>query len=307
MENDIVYDIDDKKVKKFASMKRRRFFGTIWANVAIAVLAIIWVLPIIYIIFRSFDANTGLEVSHIIPQEWTLDNYKALFTDPDRPYGRWLLNTLFLAVLNCILTTTFTLVTAFALSRFRFKSRKPLMNISLILGMFPGFMSMTAVYIILDMLSAMVGYYLTGEIYALLLIWVCGAGMGFFVSKGYFDTIPNAIEEAALVEGANMFTVFFKIFLPMAKPIIIYTALTAFMTPWSDFVLSSVILRGNVPVENYTIAFGLYQMLSNPATVNEYFTIFVAGCLIEAVPVVILYIALQKFMVAGISAGAVKG
>lgn len=307
MKNEVIYNLEDRKTKKYASMKRKRFYGTIGANLLIAVLAIIWLLPMVYIILRSFDANTALNTSNIIPQEWTLDNYVNLFTDDTQPYAQWLINTLILAVLNCVLSTFFTLVTAFSLSRFRFKSRKPLMNISLILGMFPGFMSMTAIYLLLDMFGRMIGYHLDGEIVSLLLIWVCGSGLGFFVSKGYFDTIPNAIEEAAMVEGANMFTVFFKIFLPMAKPIIIYTALTAFMVPWSDFVLSGIILGGNTPVENYTVAVGLYRMLENENTINEVFTKFIAGCVLEAVPIVILYISLQKFMVQGIAAGAVKG
>jgi len=286
--------------------KTKKFFKTFWANFVVALLALIWLLPIIYIILRSFDANPRLDSPNFIPQSWTLDNYINLFNDSTNPYAQWVINTLVLSILNCILTTIFTLVTAFALSRFRFKSRKKLMNISLILGMFPGFMSMTAVYIILDIIGKAVGYYLTGEIGSLLLIYVAGAGMGYFVSKGYFDTIPTALEEAAQIDGANMFTVFFKIFLPMAKPIIIYTALTAFMAPWSDYVLAGIIMGGNTPVENYTVAVGLYKMVENQVSANEKFTVFIAGCLLETIPIVILYISLQKFMVQGISAGAVK-
>lgn len=307
MANLIIYNENDKKVKKYASQKRKRFFESVGVNALVAILAIIWILPMIYVILRSFDSNTALNSSNIVPTSWTLSNYEELFTNTNRPYGTWLINTLILAVLNCLLTTFFTLVTAFSLSRFRFKSRKKLMNISLILGMFPGFMSMTAIYLILQLLGNLIGYSLTGEPLTLLLIWVCGSGLNFFVTKGYFDTIPNEIEEAAIVEGANMFTVFFKIFLPIAKPIIIYTALTAFMTPWSDFVLAGIILGGNTDVSNYTVAVGLYKMLDNETTINEVFTIFIAGCVLEAIPIVILYISLQRFMIQGISAGAVKG
>lgn len=294
--------------KKFASYRKKRILNSIWLNFLVGVLAIIWILPIIYIILRSFDTTTTLNSTSLLPTGWTLDNYKNLFNDSKSlPYARWVLNTLILALLNCVLTTLFTLITAFALSRFRFKSRKKLMNISLILGMFPGFMSMTAVYLLLDILGRLVGYYLNGEILSLLLIYVCGAGMGYFVSKGYFDTIPTSLEEAAIIDGANMFTVFFKIFLPIAKPIIIYTALTAFMAPWSDYVLAGIILGGNTPEENLTVAVGLYNMVANAAEANDKFTIFIAGCVLEAIPIVILYISLQKFMVAGISSGAVKG
>lgn len=303
MENEIL----TRDKKKYASYRKKKIFNSVWMNTLVAVLAIIWILPILYIILRSFDANTKLDSPSLIPTSWTLDNYINLFNDSDAPYARWVVNTLILALLNCVLTTFFTLVTAFALSRFRFKSRKKLMNISLILGMFPGFMSMTAIYLILDILGKFIGYYLNGEIISLLMIYVCGAGMGYFVSKGYFDTIPTSLEEAAIIDGANMFTVFFKIFLPIAKPIIIYTALTAFMAPWSDYVLAGIILGGNTPVENQTVAVGLYNMITNAAEANDKFTVFTAGCVLEAIPIVILYISLQKFMVQGISSGAVKG
>lgn len=279
--------------------RRKRFFDSLWSHVLVVLLVVIWLLPIAWVIANSFRANPGLLSPTFFPTKWTLDNFKDLFkVTGSRKYMKWVWNTLQIAVLNMLLSTLLTLMTAYALSRFRFKMRKPLMNISLILGMFPGFMAMVAIYLILNLLG------LVGSKWALLLVYSAGSGLGFFVAKGYFDSMPSEIDEAAKLDGASQFRVFFQIFLPIAKPIMIYTALMAFMAPWSDYILAGLILRN--PNE-MTVAVGLYNMTSDTSAMLNNFTMFAAGSILVAVPIVLLYISLQRFMIEGISAGAVKG
>ncbi|MCH4235786.1 MAG: ABC transporter permease subunit [Bacilli bacterium] len=286
-------------MKKSTSIRRQRFFTSVWSHTLIIFLALIWILPIVWVGINSFKNDPGLASATFFPSSFTLDYYVKLFTvTSSRKYVTWVINTIEIAVLNTLLTTFFTIITAYTLSRLRFKMRRPLMNISLILGMFPGFMAMVAVYFIINLMG------LINNKFALLLVYVCGAGLGFFMSKGYFDTISSDIDDAAKIDGANQWTIFFKIFLPLAKPIIIYTALMAFMAPWNDFILAGLILRD--PSE-MTVAVGLYAMVETPRGIVENFTMFAGGCILIAIPIIILYLALQRFMVEGISAGAVKG
>lgn len=284
-------------------MIKKRFIESIWSNVVAIILCIIWMIPVIWVIAASFKSEAGLMSDSFFPKNWTLANYQSLFKQTYAvKFAAWVKNTMIIAILNTICTTFVTLITAYSLSRFRFKMRKPFMNIALILGMFPGFMAMVAVYLILNMLG-LIGVDKPYAIFALLLVYVSGAGLGFFVSKGYFDTISVSLDEAAYLDGANQFTIFIKIFLPLSKPIIIYTALMAFMAPWTDYILAGLILKDP---SQMTVAVGLYNMtLENKIT--SQFAMFAAGCSLVAIPIVVLYISLQKFMVEGISAGAVKG
>lgn len=289
-------NITDRRILK---ARRQKFYDSVWSHVLVFVLVVIWLIPIAWVVANSFRAQPGLLSPSFFPTKWTLANFKELFkTTGTRKYGLWVWNTLQIAVLNMIFSTFLTLITAYSLSRFRFKMRKPLMNISLILGMFPGFMAMVAIYLILNLLG------LIGNKWALLLVYTAGSGLGFFVAKGYFDSMPTEIDEAAKLDGASQFRVFFQIFLPMAKPIMIYTALMAFMAPWSDYILAGLILRN--PSE-MTVAVGLYNMTADTAAMLSNFTTFAAGSILVAIPIVILYISLQRFMIEGISSGAVKG
>lgn len=208
------------------------------------------------------------------------------------------MNTLLVAIASCILTTILVLLTAYAFSRLRFKMRRPMMNVILILGMFPGFMSMIAIYHILKAVG------LTQSLVSLVLVYSGGAAMGYYIAKGFFDTIPRSIDEAALIDGATKNQVFWKIILPMSKPIVIYTILTSFLGPWVDFIFVSVIMKDNY--DKYTVALGLFQMLSRE-NIQKYFTQFCAGAVIIAIPITILFIKMQKYYVSGVTAGGAKG
>lgn len=286
--------------KKEKSLRRSRIIDAVWSNALVIVLSILWLVPVFFVIIFSFsDQKTFFLANSIFPTGYTFDNYIRIFTEEDRiiMFPHWYGNTLILSICNCVLVTFFTVITAFILSRFRFKGRKALMNITMVLGMFPGFMSMVAVYLILSLLG------LLGSYWAMLVYWVAGAGLGYFVTKGYFDTISNDIDEAAKLDGASQARLFFQIYIPLAKPVIIYTALMAFMSPWADYILSSIVISSN---EARTIGYGLYNLMT-PDNINNYFTRFCAASVIVAVPIVALYIGLQRFFVAGIAAGAVKG
>lgn len=214
------------------------------------------------------------------------------------PFFRWFSNTLIVSVASCLLSTFLTTSMAYVLSRLRFRMRKPIMKIALVLNMFPAFMSMIAVYYILKAMD------LTQSLLALVLIYSSGAALTFYVAKGFFDTMPKALDESAKIDGATQFQVFTKIIFPLSKPMIVYTALTAFMAPWMDFIFSKVIMGDKL--ENYTVAIGLYTMMTKSSS-NTMFTVFTAGCVIIAIPISLLFIYMQKYYVEGVTSGAVKG
>lgn len=281
------------------SMKTKAKITNGFAHVFLSILSIIWVLPIIWLVLTSFRGEPGAFTSYVIPKTWTLSNYTRLFTETDLfNYPRWFMNTLFVAVVTCALSTIMVLSTSYAFSRLRFKFRKPMMNIILVLGMFPGFMSMIAIYHLLKTVG------LSQSLWALILVYSGGASMGYYISKGFFDTIPKAIDESALIDGATRNDIFWKITLPLSKPIVVYTILTSFLAPWVDFIFVSIIMRDSY--NNYTVALGLFEMLKRE-NIYKYFTQFAAGAVIIAVPITILFVFMQKYYVSGVTGGSVKG
>ena len=283
-------------------MKARRFISNTLCHVLLAILSVIWVLPIGYVILTSFRKEGGSYKSYIWPRGFTLDNYKNLFSSTSQiNFGRWFLNTLVIALISTVIAAFFVLCVSYCMSRLRFKMRKPFMNIALILGMFPGFMSMIAVYYILKGL----GLLETGLLkqVALIIVYSGGAGLGFYMAKGFFDTIPRTIDEAAYIDGATKWDTFTKITIPLSKPIITYTLITTFMGPWVDYIFAKVIMGNDT--KYYTIAIGLWTMLEKEY-VEYFYTQFYAGCVLISIPIAILFLLTQKCYVEGVS-GAVKG
>ena len=266
----------------------------------LCVLGILWVLPIVYLIYTAFRVtpSTGI-INTLFPDNLRLGfgNFKRLFENT--MFSKWLFNTVFVAVCSCALSTAFILMVSYALSRLRFKMRKPIMNVLLVLGMFPGFMSMIAVYFILKAMS------LTNSLLALILVYSGSAALSYYICKGFFDTIPRAVEEAAILDGASQPTVFWKIILPMTKPIIVYTVLTSFISPWCDFIFVNTIISDR---ELYTVSLGLYKMLNaEKNSFNDNFTVFCAGAFVVGGIIVSLFMSMQKYYVEGVTSGAVKG
>lgn len=286
-----------KRNKKSVSSRVGNFF----VHVFLAMLAAIWVLPIFWIILTSFRAEQGSYVSTFFPKGYTLANYIKLFTDSNvLNFPRMFANTLIIAVFTCIISTFFVLSVSYSLSRMRFKLRKPYMNLAMILGLFPGFMAMIAEYYILKALGLTEG---SAVRLALIIVYSAGTGLGFQIAKGYFDTIPRSVDEAAIMDGATQWQVFTRITMPLSKPIIIYTVMTSFIAPWVDFIFAKVIVRANA--DQFTVAIGLWNMLQKEY-INQWYTSFAAGAVIISLPIAILFVYMQKFYVEGMS-GAVKG
>ena len=287
--------------KKVQSAKRKRFINNSIVHVILAVLAAIWVFPILWVILTSFRAEKGSYVSTFFPKAFTLDNYTKLFTDTTiLNFPQMFMNTLFIAVCSCILATFYVLAVSYCLSRLKFRLRKPYMNMAMILGLFPGFMSMIAVYFILKALGMTEGNLIK---LALTLVYSGGAGLSFQIAKGFFDTVPAAVDEAALLDGCTRWQIFTKITLPLSKPIVIYTVLTSFMSPWLDFIFAKVICRANS--DQYTIAIGLWKMLEKEY-IDSWYTCFAAGAVLISIPIAALFLYMQRYYVDGLS-GAVKG
>ncbi|MGT2831934.1 sugar ABC transporter permease [Streptococcus halotolerans] len=275
--------------------KRRMQLGFVYT--LLIVLSIIWLFPIAWVILTSLRGEGTAYVNYFIPKTWTLENYIKLFTNDSFPFGQWFLNTLFVALATCIISTFITVAMAYSLSRIKFKFRNGFLKLALVLNMFPGFMSMIAVYYILKALN------LTQSLIALVLVYSSGAALGFYIAKGFFDTIPYSLDESAMIDGATRKDIFFKITLPLSKPIIVYTALMAFIGPWMDFIFAQVILGD--ATSKYTVAIGLFSMLQ-PDTINKWFMSFTAGSVLIAVPITLLFMFMQKYYVEGITGGSVK-
>ncbi len=275
-----------------------RKFGV--GELALALLSLLWTVPLIYLVIQSFRGEAGAWSPTFFPRQWTLDNYKRLFFETEFP--SWYLNTLFIATISCLISTVFVLCVSYTFSRISFSGKRPLMNVMLILGMFPGFMSMSAVYFLLKILLP--------ENYqshlSLIIVYSASSALGYYIAKGFFDTVPRSLDEAARIDGASRARVFYKIILPLSKPIIIYTILISFIAPWCDYIFVSYILSGVPDTRAYTVSLGMYRWLGREM-IQSYFTTFCAASVVVAVPITALFMYLQKYYVSGITGGAVKG
>lgn len=297
------------------SLKLRKIISNTIIYIILIALSLIWLLPIVWLVLQAFGKG-GIELkAQLIPKEYSFDNFLYLFSNftgktneissnhsLDGYFFTWFCNTLIVSILSCIISTIFVLGTAYALSRFRFKARTIFMKVNLIIGMFPGFLSMIIMYWVMKEIFNLQGNYLS-----LVIIYSAGAGGGYYISKGFFDTISKNIDEAAMVDGATKSQIFWQIIIPLAKPIIVYTILTSFMGPWGDYITSSYII-GLQNTEDWTVAIGLYQFVSGSQDiVTSYYNQFAAGAVVVALPITILFFLLQRYYVSGVTGGAVKG
>ena len=288
----------DNKVKMSSSYRVRQIMTNIFVHIFLGVLAIIWVLPVVWVILKSLTpkGSTG-----IFPEKLSFENYIKLFTDTAiLNFPKMFMNTFIIAIFSCLVSTVFVLCVSYCLSRLRFSLRKPFMNMAMILGLFPGIMAIVAVYYIVKSLGLSEGPMIR---VALVLIYSAGAGLGFYIAKGFFDTVPKALDEAAMIDGATKWEVFTKVTIPLSKPVIVFTVLTAFISPLVDFIAAKVICRAEK--EYFTVSIGLWQMLSREYVIDWY-TRFAAGAVCISIPIAILFLYLQKFYVNGMG-GAVKG
>jgi arabinogalactan oligomer/maltooligosaccharide transport system permease protein len=296
--------MENKIVQKHMGMKAKNRIVNFFIYSILIIMCLVWILPFVGILLESFRIEETGQVGYIIPKQWGFDNYKRLFDiaqyNSNFNYLRWYGNTTIIALFSSVIQTIITLCMSYTLSRLRFKGRKILMNFMLILGMFPGFLSLILLYKVLSWL----GLTGTNSIWGLILVYTASSGMGYYVSKGYFDTIPRSLDEAARVDGANRAQVLTKIILPLSKPIVIYSVLMGFMGPWGDFMFAKYVAKNdNV---GFNVAVGLQNLMSF-RLIGDYYTTFCAGGVLVAIPITVIFMFLQKYYVEGVTGGSVKG
>ena len=291
--------MDNKSIKRSGlGAKASRRLGNTVIYIILILITVIWLFPFFGIVMESFKVNTQMMDGELFPGKWGFDNYIRLFKETD--FLKWFGNTAFMGVAVAVFQTMFVLMMSYGLSRLRFKGRKALMNMMLILGMFPGFLTMILIY------KVFVDLGLTMEMapVGLVIVYCASSAMGYYVAKGFFDTIPKTLDEAARVDGATRFQVFYKVIMPLAGSIVIYTILMGFMAPWGDFMMASYIIHENSAGMN--VAVGMYEWLSK-TNLNTHYTMFCAAGVVVAIPVTAVFLALQKYYVEGVTGGAVKG
>lgn len=275
----------------------RRISNTI-IYIVLIIMTVVWLFPFFGIVMESFKVNTQGMDGKLFPEKWGLDNYIRLFKETD--FLVWFKNTALMGIATAALQTFFVLSMSYTLSRLRFRGRKLLMNFMLVLGMFPGFLTLILIYKVF----ADVGLTMDNAPIGLVIVYCASSGMGYYISKGFFDTIPKSLDEAARVDGATRFQVFYKVIMPLSGSIIIYTILMGFMAPWGDFMMAKYIAHARS--EGMNVAVGMQQWL-NKTVLNTNYTMFCAAGVVVSVPVTAVFLALQKYYVEGVTGGAVKG
>ena len=280
---------------------KKKIIKPVFMNIGMAILAFIWLIPILWLVVTSFSSYKGINTMHFFPTDWSVNNYIQLFFKPDTVanFPAWFRNSMFIGIFSCIISTLFVLMVAYAMSGMRFKARKTLMSVGIILGMFPGVLSMIAIYFVMKLVG------MTDSLVGLVIIYSAGSGLGYLICKGFFDTIPASLREAAKMEGASELSIFARIVVPLSRPIIVYTVINSFLAPWMDFVMAKLMIRSKNPTD-WTVAMGLFNLVQR-TLVGDYFSLFCAGGVMVAIPISILFVIMQKFYVEGITGGAVKG
>ena len=290
---------DNTNQKHGLSIKTSRRITNTIIYVFLITISIIWLFPFVGIVLESFRVESTGQVNYFWPKEFGFDNYIRLFNSD---FPKWFLNTILMGVVVSVLQTFFILSMSYTLSRLRFKGRKALMNFMLILGMFPGFLSMILIY------KVFADFGLTANMapVGLIIVYCASSGMGYYISKGFFDTIPKTLDEAARVDGATRWQVFYKVIMPLSKPIIIYTILMGFMAPWGDYMMARFLINNND--DGMNVAVGMYKWMNGSGdNIVQNYTMFCAAGVCVAVPVTIVFMSLQKYYVEGVTGGAVKG
>ncbi len=267
----------------------------------LAFLAALWLTPILWLIVTSFGVDEGPNIRHFFPESYTLKHYQELLFGQDSVsrFPQWFLNTLIAAVFTSAISTAFTLMVAYAMSFLRFPLRRAMMNAGLVLTLFPGLLSLIAVYFILKEIG------LTNNLTGLVIVYSGTSGLNYLIARGFLDTVPRTLREAAYLEGASEATVAVRIILPLARPIVVYTVVNSFLVPFMDFVIASIMLPSGVAADK-TVALGLFTMVDK-VNRNRYFAQFCAGGVLCSIPISALFFVMQRFYVEGVTAGSVKG
>jgi len=279
-------------------IKNRKFTDRLlltFSYIFLVALVIIVFYPIVWVVMGSLNPGDSLSKTKLFSDNYTFEHYRYIFTETD--YLKWYWNTFKIAFWNMILSTLFVVTAGYAFSRYRFRGRKYGLMTMLVLQMFPSFMGMIAIYQLLDRIN------LLDTHMGLIMVYAGGSiPFGAWLVKGYFDGIPRSLEEAARIDGAGHATVFFKVMMPLSRPILVFVAVNNFIGPWMDFIFARLVLTST---ENKTLAIGLFDMITGKSSTQ--FTNFAAGAVLVAIPITILFILFQKHIVEGLKAGANKG
>ena len=282
---------------------RRELRDTWWRHLIGIVAVLFSLFPIAYVASGAFSAVPSLSAARLIPDQVTLKNFSLLFNEPATHYWRWYANTMIIAVCVSILTVLLGALAAYAFSRFRFKGRRLGLVSLLLIQMFPQILLIVAIYLIVLQTGKVFDVIGLNTLTGLILVYLGGVmGVNTWLLKGFFDTIPKELDESARVDGATPAQVFWGVVLPLAAPVLAVIALFSFIAVINEFVIASVLLQDN---DKFTLALGLRGFIDQHYSEN--WGPFAAGVLLTAPPVVLLFLFLQRFLVSGLTGGAVKG
>jgi len=290
-----------ERVPRAASIQRRISIG--WRLIVAVVLIIFSIFPVLWMISASFNQTGSLATQTLIPANPGLGNYRTLLTSGQFPFWMWFWNSIKISVITSLLSLAITTIAAYAFSRFRFRGRQTMLKAILLIQVFPTLLALVAIFLMISQMGDVLPFLDLNTHTGLILVYLGGAmGINIWLMKGYLDTVPREIDESAMVEGASDWQIFTWLILPLLRPILIVVAIINYIGTYGEFVLARVLLRSN---ETYTLMVGL-QIFAG-AQFNQRWGVFAAGALLGALPIVIIYLALQDQIVGGLTQGAVKG
>ncbi|MEZ4770457.1 MAG: sugar ABC transporter permease [Caldilineales bacterium] len=285
------------------TMKSRRRLDTTWRLLVALVFIIYALFPIVYVIGTSLNPSGSLQTSQIFPANPSLANYQKLLTSQQNPFLRWMLNSLIVSTTTAIITVALCAVAAYSFSRFRFRSRKRLLQGLLLSQVFPNVLAMVALYLILQQIGRYYPMFGLNTLGGLILIYLGGAiGFNTWLMKGFFDTVPRDLDESAMLDGASAWQTFWTIILPLVRPVLAVIFMLSFIGTYGDYLLAKVMLSNT---EKYTVAVGLSLFIGQQF--GQRWGEFAAGAIIAAIPTLILFYISQSQLQGGLTSGAIKG
>lgn len=285
------------------SAKRQRQLSKIFRFALALVMIVFALFPVIWAVSASLDPVGNLASQKLIPDNASLDNYRELFNNPTFPYPRWLVNSLVVSTVTTLMSVLITTTTAYAFSRFRFRGRQTMLKSILLIQVFPAILAMVAIFALIQQLGTYIPWLGLNTLSGLTFVYLGGAmGINIWLMKGYLDTVPKDIDESAMVDGATPWQIFWMLIFPLVRPVIIVVGLLTFIGTYGDFLLARILLKSQ---ESLTVMVGLYILQANQFAQN--WGLFTAGALLAALPIVVIYLLLQDYIVGGLTQGAVKG
>lgn len=289
--------------RRTASIESQRRLGRV-LRILLALVVLFYALfPVVWIFSASLDPRNTLVNQTLIPPRANFDNYMRLFTDDLLPFRQWLWNSTRIAIVTTLLTLLMTTFAAYAFSRFRFRGRRSLLQTVLLIQVFPNFLNMVALFLILQQLGSYVPWLSLNSHGGLILLYLGGAlGVNTWLLKGFFDSIPRDLDEASTIDGASHWQTFWQVIFPLVRPILVVVGLLIFVGSYQEFILARVMLQDS---DKYTLAVGLSLFVRDQYA--QRWGIFAAGALLGAVPTVVVFLVFQRYLVGGLTAGSVKG